>query len=75
MVPGTVMPSVFSSERSHCKIKAAVLLLIVAVRFVHRLLYVTTFSKTCHFTVGFKVVAMILLFPLSTDCNDANVLL
>jgi len=34
MVPAAVMPSVVSSERSHFKIKAAVLLLIVAVRFV-----------------------------------------
>lgn len=74
MVPAAVMPPVFSSERSHFKIKAAVLL-IVAVRFVHRLLYVTSLSKTCHLIVGFKVVTMILVFPLATDCNDANVFL
>ena len=74
MVPAAVMPSVFSSERSHFLIRAAVPLLTVAVRFVHRLLYVTSLSKTCHLIVGFKVVTMTLMFPLSTDGNDATVI-
>lgn len=75
MVPAAVMPSVFTSERSHFKIKAAILLPNVAVRLVHRLLCVTSLSKTYHLIVGFMVATMTLMFPLSTDYNDANVLL
>jgi hypothetical protein len=70
MVPAAVMPSVFSSERSHFKIKAAILLLNVALRLVHRFLYVTSLSKTCQLIVGFKVVTMTLMFPMSSCSNS-----